>query len=151
MRKIIILLLCLPLFSYAQYSKKEERKIKKLNLRIVNKGLDLNDTFVVYHKTFPSYENNWEAALFSAGFDVGDYFDKKNVKDTNNREMVLYNEVIFRGRYVFDISPYTRITVKDLQNDNKIVALIEHNGWSGWSEDGIFLINYIVESLKASN
>jgi hypothetical protein len=105
----------------------------------------------VYHKTFPSYENNWEAALFSAGFDVGDYFDKKNVKDTSNREMVLYNEVIFRGRYVFDISPYTRITVKDLQNDNKIVALIEHNGWSGWSEDGIFLINYIVESLKASN
>jgi hypothetical protein len=33
--------------------------------------------------------------------------------------MILYDEVIFRGRYVFDISPYTRITIKDLKNDKK--------------------------------
>lgn len=107
MKKIIVILLLVPFFGFAQYSKKQLRKIKKLELKVVNKGLDLKETFVVYHKTFSSYENDWESALFSAGLDVGDYFDKKNVKDTNNREMILYDEVIFRGRYVFDISPYT--------------------------------------------
>ena len=141
----------MPFFGFAQYSKKQLRKIKKLELKVVNKGLDLKETFVVYHKTFSSYENDWESTLFSAGLDVGDYFDKKNVKDTNNREMILYDEVIFRGRYVFDISPYTRITIKDLKNDNKIVALIEHNGWSGWGEESIYLMDYIVNALIESN
>jgi len=151
MKKIIVILLLVPFFGFAQYSKKQLRKIKKLELKVVNKGLDLKETFVVYHKTFSSYENDWESALFSAGLDVGDYFDKKNVKDTNNREMILYDEVIFRGRYVFDISPYTRITIKDLKNDNKIVALIEHNGWSGWGEESIYLMDYIVNALIESN
>ena len=58
---------------------------------------------------------------------------------------------IFRGRYVFDISPYTRITIKDLKNDNKIVALIEHNGWSSWGEESIYLMDYIVNALIESN
>lgn len=151
MKKIIVIILLVPFFGFAQYSKKQLRKIKKLELKVVNKGLDLKETFVVYHKTFSSYENDWESALFSAGLDVGDYFDKKNVKDTNNREMILYDEVIFRGRYVFDISPYTRITIKDLKNDNKIVALIEHNGWSGWGEESVYLMDYIVNALIESN
>ena len=49
--KIVILaLMIFPIVASAQYSKKEIKKkekwLKKLELRVVNRGVDLNDTFV---------------------------------------------------------------------------------------------------------
>lgn len=58
MKKIVIILLLVPFFGFAQYSKKQLRKIKKLELKVINKGLDLKETFVVYHKTFSPYGND---------------------------------------------------------------------------------------------
>ena len=47
----------------------------------------------------------WEEDLFEAGFEVGgSYNDKAVIKDTENREMLLYKEVEFKGRYVFDFT-----------------------------------------------
>ena len=52
LKRILFVLIMFPLISSAQYSKKELKKkekwLKKLELRIVNRGVDLNDTFVFY-------------------------------------------------------------------------------------------------------
>ena len=48
MKKILVLLLIVPVIGLSQYTKKELKKLDKMELKIVNRGLDLNSTFVVY-------------------------------------------------------------------------------------------------------
>ena len=151
MKKLLLLLLFIPLVSYTQYSKKELRKLKKVNLNIVNRGLDLNATFVVYSNSededYWKYNNNqWEAAMFSKGLDVGDYTYQRQVKDANNREMTLSNSITFNGRYIFDTSSSV-LSIKDLQNNNKIVATITFEKLYYPT----FGYDYIIEKLIESN
>ena len=52
MKKIFLIVMLLPITINAQYSKQEIKKFekwkKKLELRVVNRGVDLNETFVFY-------------------------------------------------------------------------------------------------------
>ena len=102
LKRIFLIMIMFPVVLSAQYSKKELKKkekwLKKLELRVVNRGVDLNDTFVFFvdrelSKTaaekianllFEGKTENWdfiisefENAMFVAGLDVGTYEFKK--------------------------------------------------------------------------
>ena len=160
MKNILFLLLLIPVISFSQYSKKELKKLKKMELKIVNRGLDLNASFVPYSNgTYPSgaqwnNESDWVDAMFTLGLEVGDYSQERQVKDANNREMNLSNSLIFNGRYVFDTSTHKQIKIQDLNNNNKIVATITYKGNLGWGVGYKPLIRkkeYVIYKLIESN
>ena len=173
MRKYIILtLLFFVSFSYAQkLTKWEKKQIEKLELKIINRGLDMNSIIVPYYRRndggsfAKKAEDWWEEDLFEAGFEVGgSYNDKAVIKDTENREMLLYKEIEFKGRYVFDFKsegkdffldspPDNVIKIYDLANNNKLVCTIKFKANVIMSELSIDkkLRKYILEELKKSN
>jgi len=159
MKNILFLLLLIPVISFSQFSKKELKKFKKMDLKIVNRGLDLNATFVAYsEQSTQGYidlvEDSWETAMFSQGLEVGDYSEQRQVKDANNREMNLSGSLIFNGRYVFDTSTHKQIKIQDLNNNNKIVATITYKGSLGWGMGNNPLIRkkeYVIYKLIESN
>tara|TARA_B100000787_G_C16081865_1_gene244812 strand:+ start:111 stop:617 length:507 start_codon:yes stop_codon:yes gene_type:complete len=167
MKNILFLLLLIPVISFSQYSKKELKKLKKLELKIVNRGLDLDATFVPYFKKKyftrengtegvwgANTEDRWAEAMFTYGIDVGDYSRESQVKDANNREMNLSNSLIFNGRYVFDCNTNRVIKIQDLQNNNKIVATIKYEGrslWLGYGKNLSLQMEYIIQELIKSN
>ena len=143
MKKLILLLLFIPLVFFGQekLSKKEIKNNLKIKehieyinkyriVKIINNGLDLNAQFVAYGTN----ETEFSRLLLKNGFNVGDYFTRNNVKDTQNREMLVSTEVRYNGRYIFTLAEsrvgkkgfggYSFITIKDLENNNKIVASI---------------------------
>ena len=130
-----------------------------MELKIVNRGLDLNSTFVVYseessQKLIDLVEDSWETAMFSKGLDVGDYYEESQVKDTNNREMALSNSITFNGRYVFDTSTHGQIKIQDLENNNKLVASITYKrdlSWGVGFNPLIWKKEYVIEELIKSN
>lgn len=139
MRILFLLLLTAPLFGYCQ---SESFLLKHINdnrkIEIINTGLDLNATFVpVYEEgNIRSGEKNIELkqALLKNGFRVGDYYDKVEMKDSNNRETILSEKRIFNGRYAFIFiktgfakGAYGGVSIyeiKDLENNNKTVTYI---------------------------
>ena len=130
-----------------------------MELKIVNRGLDLNSTFVVYseessQQLIDLVEDSWETAMFSKGLDVGDYYEESQVKDTNNREMALSNSITFNGRYVFDTSTRGQIKIQDLENNNKLVASITYKrdlSWGVGFNPLIWKKEYVIEELMKSN
>ena len=159
MKKLLLLFLLISVISFSQYSKKELKKLKKMELKIVNRGLDLDATFVPYYRVRESgdgwnTETNWGEAMFALGLDVGDYSQERQVKDANNREMNLSNSLIFNGRYVFDSNTYRVIKIQDLQDDNKIVATIKYKGSLNWhtlGKDISYRMEYVIRELIKSN
>ena len=167
MKNILFLLLLIPVISFSQYSKKELKKLKKMELKIVNRGLDLDATFVPYFEVQyytrengtqgvrgASVESSWAEAMFTLGLDVGDYSRQSQVKDANNREMNLSNSLIFNGRYVFDCNTYGIIKIQDLQNNNKIVATIKYEGrslYGAWGKDLSLKMEYVIKELIKLN
>ena len=177
MRKYIILtLLFFVSFSYAQkLTKWEKKQIEKMELKIINRGMDMNSIVVPYYSRddkndeFLQFakqgENMWEEDLFEAGFEVGgSYNDKAVIKDTENREMLLYKEVEFKGRYVFEFTnkkkflftdplPANVIKIYDLENNNKLVCTIKFK--ANWILSGVLIDKkkrmYILDELKKSN
>ena len=158
MKNILFLLLLIPVISFSQYSKKELKKLKKMELKIVNRGLDLNASFVPYSNgTYPSgaqwnNESDWVDAMFTLGLEVGDYSQERQVKDANNREMNLSNSLIFNGRYVFDVTNYDNfkgvIKIQDLNNNNKIVATISYRRDIRTSLKMEYVIRELIKSNK---
>jgi hypothetical protein len=148
-----------PVIGLSQYTKKELKKLDKMELKIVNRGLDLNSTFVVYseessQQLIDLVEDSWETAMFSKGLDVGDYYEESQVKDTNNREMALSNSITFNGRYVFDTSTRGQIKIQDLENNNKLVASITYKrdlSWGVGFNPLIWKKEYVIEELMKSN
>lgn len=161
MKKILFLFLLVPVISYSQYTKKQLRKLKKMELKIVNRGLDLNATFVPYctrisddqFDTGSTIELHWEEALFSLGLDVGDYSEQKKYKDGNNREVNLSSAVIFKGRYIFDANNKGLIKIQDLNNNNKTVAIIKFKGIVGYDllKSNSYKREYLISQLIKSN
>jgi hypothetical protein len=159
MKKLLLLLLIVPVIGLSQYTKKELKKLDKMELKIVNRGLDLNSTFVVYseessQQLIDLVEDSWETAMFSKGLDVGDYYEESQVKDTNNREMALSNSITFNGRYVFDTSTRGQIKIQDLENNNKLVASITYKrdlSWGVGFNPLIWKKEYVIEELMKSN
>ena len=144
MKNILFLLLLIPVISFSQFSKKELKKFKKMDLKIVNRGLDLNATFVAYSDQTTQglidlVEDSWDTAMFSQGLEVGDYSQQS---------------LIFNGRYVFDTSTHKQIKIQDLNNNNKIVATITYKGNLGWGVGYKPLIRkkeYVIYKLIESN
>jgi hypothetical protein len=145
---------------FAQYSSKELKKLEKMEIRIVNRGLDLDATFVPYcepdgttdlHKTS---EENWSKSMFVAGLEVGDYSGQSVVKDSNNREMNLSRTNTFNGRYVFDVSTSGLVKISDLFNNNKVVATISYKSdlnYAAFGADVSFKREYLISKLIESN
>ena len=152
LKRIFLIMIMFPVVLSAQYSKKELKKkekwLKKLELRVVNRGVDLNDTFVFFvdrelSKTaaekianliFDGKTENWdfiisefENAMFVAGLDVGTYEFKEIEKGSKNNARVSGN-LIVNGRYLFEfdraIETYVKIAVKDVSNNMKTAATI---------------------------
>ena len=161
MKKILFLFLFIPVISYSQYTKKQLKKLKKMELEIVNRGLDLDATFVPYYKARytsegqlvgKSVEPRWAEAMFKLGLNVGDYSSQSQAKDANNREMSLSNSLIFNGRYVFDCNTYNVIKIQDLQNNNKIVATIKYKKYLNQSNPKhSYKKDYVIRELIKSN
>ena len=149
----------MPVLGFSQLTKKELKKLDKMELKIVNRGLDLNSTFVVYSKEISQnlldlVEDSWETAMFSKGLDVGDYYEESQVKDTNNREMELSNSITFNGRYIFDTSTHGQIKIQDLENNNKLVASITYKrdlNFGIGQNPLIWKKEYVIEKLIESN
>ena len=161
MKKILFLFILIPVISYSQYSKKELRNLKKMKLKIVNRGLDLSATFVPYSTVVSEFndnlssdiEANWGEAMFALGLDVGDYYEKKQSKDGNNREVTLLSSVIFKGRYVFNAKYNGIIIIKDLNNNSKTVATIKYSGVVSYDkfDDNSYKRDYVISELIKSN
>ncbi len=158
MKKLLFLLFFIPVLSFSQYSKKELKKLKKMELKIVNRGLDLKETFVPYcikkNNFMGTVESSWAEAMFTLGLDVGDYSSQKQIKDSNNRETELSRTVTFNGRYVFDSNAFGVIKILDLYNDNKIVATIRYKGslnYGAGGNDLYFKKEYVIKELIKSN
>ena len=120
--------------------------------------------FKLYSEFTKDAEDMWEEDLFEAGFEVGgSYNDKAVIKDTENREMLLYKEVEFKGRYVFEFESVGRdflgslpdnvIKIYDLANNNKLVCTIKFKAnliMSSLPFDKQKRM-YILDELKKSN
>jgi len=148
MKKLFILLLVIGfcINTNAQFSKKEMKKIKKREIKTINRGLDLKARFVPYYASgrISDTENAWSNSLFEAGFDVGDY-SESNVGVRAN------------GRYLFEIKHYS-VTISDLENDNKVVATITFKKGAFMKFNilihqakGNFIRSYILEKLIKKN
>jgi len=145
MKNIIILLIPFLMFSQS----KEEKKLqKKLELEIVNKGLNLQDKFVIiadFSCCGSEYrdlaEKNWSTSFFKSNLHTGSWS-----KDDGY--------TIIKGRYEVNIDKNS-MTIKDASDKFKTVAFLE---WKGPTGIGILAneINkakrrYIIKSLVESN
>jgi hypothetical protein len=155
--KKLLLLLFLPVLGYGQLSNAQKNTLKKMKISVVNRGLDKSSTFVPYSTLHSSRglnedtEASWELSLFNYGLDVGKYSISKTVKDTNNREISLKDNVNFDGRYVFEIKENGYISIFDLQNKNKIVATITYRGNIYNRLKDNFKRDYIISKLFRTN
>ena len=133
---------------------KEERKkvewIQDKSLEIINRGLDLKGTFVVYceNPVFEAQVERWISTLFEEGFELGEWFQDDE-------------GLTFQGDYIFELipGPYAdygtyvanNIKISDLGNNNKLVADIKFKSFSASSRYARMFRNIIVERLKESN
>jgi len=153
MKKILILIMLFPVLLSSQYSKKEikqkEKWIEKLQLRVVNRGVDINKTFVFFVDKDLSEstgekiaeiafgggdDENWdyiisefENAMFLNGLDVGSYSFNEIEKGSKNNALVEGNLNV-NGDYLFEFDrsggDYRKIFIKDVDNKFKVVATI---------------------------
>jgi len=181
LKRIFLIMIMFPVVLSAQYSKKELKKkekwLKKLELRVVNRGVDLNDTFVFFvdrelSKTaaekianllFDGKTENWdfiisefENAMFVAGLDVGTYEFKEIEKGSKNNARVSGN-LIVNGRYLFEfdraIEQYVKIAIKDVANNFKTVAQISFKNKIGLNfmiRETIIIEHVISEFIKSN-
>jgi hypothetical protein len=143
MKKLLLLLLFLfSLSGYSQYSKKELRRLKKLDVKITNKGLNLNAGFIFLDETPNNYtetlESYMNSILFENNFDVGDYY---YAKETNTN--------VINARYVITQSNKS-FSIKDLTT-NKIVATIRWKKWIRTTNGDRYKFIYIFKKLIESN
>jgi len=158
MNKLLLLLLIAPTVSFSQYTKKQLKKLEKMELKVINRGLDLSETFVVYTKETSQnlvdlVEDSWELALFSKGLKVGDYYSEKSVIDGNNRELNVSSTLYFNGRYLFNIETHGQIKILDLENNNQIVAYITYKkdlNWGAGFNPLTWKKEYVIEKLIES-
>ena len=180
---ILVVLILLPLGTIlAQYSKKELKKkdkwVKKLELRIVNRGVDLNETFVFFvdrelsetaaekiaNLVFDGTNENWdyiisefENAMFVSGLDVGTYEFKEIEKGSKNNA-ALSGNLIVNGRYLFEfdraIERYVKIAIKDVSNNMKTVATISFRnniGAFNYMIRETIIIEHVINEFIKSN
>lgn len=113
MRKITTIFLFATFFfnANAQYSKKQLKELKKLEVKVVNRGLDLSATFVPYvYEGSDFYNRIWGNSLFEAGFDVGTYYRKDGTR-------------VIKGRYDFDVR-LNSVTIYDMQDNGRVCVKI---------------------------
>ena len=150
MKKIITLLLLVLMISPTinAQTKKELRKIKKLDLKITVRDIDLNKKFVVCEINGDSksnFESSWNVGLFSNGLEVGDYYSKKTVKDTENREMDVQNTRTIRGDYFIEIVSGKYIIIKEVATNFTIVGTITSR--YNINPFDQYVIDYIIKEL----
>ena len=181
-KKNFTFLIIFPVLLTAQYSKKELKKkekwLKKLELRIVNRGVDLNETFVFFvdrelsetaaekiaNLVIGGYNENWdfvisefENAMFVAGLDVGTYEFKEIEKGSKNNAAIAGN-LIVNGRYLFEfdraIERYVKVAIKDVSNNMKTVATISFRnniGLGNYMIRETIIIEHVISEFIKSN
>jgi hypothetical protein len=158
MKKLLLFFTIIPFVLNAQYTKRElkqkEKWVDRLELRIVNRGVDFGETFVFYVERELSEStgekiaeiifnrtddidwdfviSEFENAMFLKGLDVGSYELKEIEKGSKNNSLKAGN-LIVNGRYLFEFdsglgnsrkSTMRKISVKDVENKLKVVATI---------------------------
>ena len=119
-----IFFLLIPFFVFSQ-SKGDKKLQKKLELEIVNKGLNLEDKFVVVGSFARSLaaiqfryneatEKNWNKTFFKSNLNTGSYSKEDGY-------------LIIDGRYQVNIDRNS-MTIKDASNNFKTVAFLEWKG-----------------------
>jgi len=150
---VTLLLILFCSYNYSQYSKKELKTIKKAEIKIINRGLDLNAVFVPYKEKYYSnylqqwvdyskYVDAWADTLFEAGLEVGEFYETSD-------------SVNFKGRYQFEIlfgakTGQQSIRITDLENNNKMVASISWNLVNSYRKNS-FIRQYLLEELIRLN
>ena len=152
--------------------------MKKLELRIVNRGVDLNETFVFFvdrelsetaaekiaNLVIGGYNENWdfviyefENAMFVAGLDVGTYEFKEIEKGSKNNAAIAGN-LIVNGRYLFEfdraIERYVKVAIKDVSNNMKTVATISFRnniGLGNYMIRETIIIEHVISEFIKSN
>jgi len=148
---ITIALLILSNISYSQYSEKQLRTLKKMELKIINRGLNLNDAFVPYTEipVCRGCMELWSDSMSAVGLEVGDYSKSTQIKDAKNREVVFSN--LFKGRYVFELKRFGPIKIFDLKDNNKIVVTISYKGSISFNAKYSYKREYVLKKLIESN
>ena len=141
---LILILFCT--YGYSQYSKKELKAISKAEIKIVNRGLDLDATFIPYSNandsgTRSKLVEDWKETLFEVGREVGSWSEESNT-------------ILFEGRYNFAIGEGCRffrcVKIYDLDNDGKLAATISWKPNIN-SANLSFIRRYIIEELIRLN
>ena len=149
MKKLLFTIMLLIPYLMIGQSKEDKKLQRKLKLEIVNKGLNLDDKFVIVGSFGGNWdasynentEKNWNTSFFKSNLNTGDY----SIED---------GYLIIDGRYQVNIDKNS-MTIKDASNNFKTVAFLE---WIGPSGIGISTNiqnkakrKYIIKSLIESN
>lgn len=144
MRKLLLLLFLFSLSGHSQYSKNELKRLEKLDVKITNRGLDLNADFVFLNEWQNQFTEEWESymnnVLFEKNLDVGrNYYNKET------------NTNVFNVRYVIKGNPSSRsFSIKDLTTD-KLIATIRWKKTILWTDSNRYKFEYIFDKLIESN
>ncbi len=146
-----IFFLLIPFFVFSQ-SKGDKKLQKKLELEIVNKGLNIEDKFVIvgsyasvpngtHFRYNEATEKNWNKTFFKSNLNTGSYSKEDGY-------------LIIDGRYQVNIDRNS-MTIKDASNNFKTVAFLEWKGPTAISvvanDKNKARRKFIIKSLIESN
>jgi len=165
LKKFISFLILIIFFNnniFSQSSKKVQKRISKLELRINVRGLDITKAIVplpsaatkvsAIFKPTKRIEYIWADELFAVGFEVGDYdkaatlFSKKGGKS----EVNLAPTTTVYGGYLLEITGTGEAgKILDYANNRKIVCSWTAPGMKGGASDDVYfhLVNHILTQI----
>jgi|TARA_B110000967_G_scaffold41977_1_gene41879 hypothetical protein len=145
MKKILIIYIILFTIPVKSQSVKDQKFVKKLDLVVINNGINFKDTFVVYNNYLCAVcggvEKSWKNSLSKASMNTGYWYGAKN-------------NITIDGRYKFLVDKNS-ILISDSKENFKIVASISHKN-SGMvnfmnNKNHIKMRDYILKILIQSN
>ena len=145
MKNFVLVFMIFLSFSSQGQSKKDKKFQKKLDLKVINRGIDFSETFVVENnfncQACSNVEDNWRTALFEEGLSVGNWYIEND-------------ERIYNGRYVVQISRNS-VTILDANEGFNTVATLRFKGFGLLhifnTGDNPEKRNFLIRSLKKFN
>tara|TARA_B100000780_G_C20844265_1_gene335490 strand:+ start:146 stop:589 length:444 start_codon:yes stop_codon:yes gene_type:complete len=145
MKKIFIIITLFYTITLASQSKHEQKTKDKLELAVINNGIDFKEMFVVYNNYLCAIcggvENSWNSSLLDANLDTGYWYGARD-------------NITIKGRYKFIVNK-SSIIISDSKTNFGVVATITHKnpGLINFmnNKNNRNLRDYIIKSLIESN